>query len=247
MAFPYRYSQDSGPAEVNKTLGAQSKLTILYYYKTIATYDCGAAIESNAGGCGIGAGPGGLAPLKVLLEHVPADSGLALVIVAQVPADQGAPLADLLQPHARFPVEEASQATPIEPNRAYIIPADADLMAIQTHLRWTPLEERRRERAPIDHLLRMLAGTYDGHTIAVILTGNGSDGTLGIQDVKANGGVIIVQDPPRLNTAGCRRARSRPAWWIWCCRWWRFLNGFCAMCVRGLACVSRQRPRWSPG
>ncbi|QOY90052.1 CheR family methyltransferase [Paludibaculum fermentans] len=151
---------------------------------------------------GIGAGPGGLAPLKVLLEHVPADSGLALVIVAQVPADQGAPLADLLQPHARFPVEEASQATPIEPNRAYIIPADADLMAIQTHLRWTPLEERRRERAPIDHLLRMLAGTYDGHTIAVILTGNGSDGTLGIQDVKANGGVIIVQDPAEAEYGG---------------------------------------------
>lgn len=58
------------------------------------------------------------------------------------------------------------------------------------------------ERAPIDHLLRMLAGTYDGHTIAVILTGNGSDGTLGIQDVKANGGVIIVQDPAEAEYGG---------------------------------------------
>lgn len=151
---------------------------------------------------GIGAGSGGLAALKLLLENVPADSGLALVIVAQVPADQVAPLADLLQPHAPFPVEEARQATLIEPNRAYIIPADADLMAIQTHLRWTPLEEKRRERAPIDHLLRMLAGTYDGHTIAVILTGKGSDGTLGIQDVKANGGVIIVQDPAEAEYGG---------------------------------------------
>lgn len=151
---------------------------------------------------GIGAAAGGLAALQMLLEHVPADSGLAIVIVAQVPADQSIPLADLLQPHARFPVEQASQATPIEPNRAYIIPTDADLMAIQTHLRWTQLEERRRERAPIDHLLRMLASTYDGHTIAVILTGNGSDGTLGIQDVKANGGVVIVQDPAEAEHGG---------------------------------------------
>lgn len=151
---------------------------------------------------GIGAAAGGLTALQEFLAHVPADSGLALVIVAQMPEDQAIQLADLLQPYARFPIQLAIQATPIEPNHAYLIPSDADLMAINTHLRWTALEERRRERAPIDHLLRMLAWTYDGHTIAVILTGNGSDGTLGIQDVKANGGVIIVQDPAEAEFGG---------------------------------------------
>ncbi len=160
---------------------------------------------------GIGAAAGGLAALKGLLEHVPADSGLAFVIVAQVPGDEGVRLADVLQPHARFPVELAIQASAIEPNRAYIIPPDADLMAISTHLHWIPLEERRRGRAPVDHLLRMLAGTYDGHTISVILSGAGSDGTLGIQDVKANGGVIIVQDPAEAEYAGMPKSAAYSA------------------------------------
>ena len=57
------------------------------------------------------------------------------------------------------------------------------------------LEERRRERAPIDHFFRTLATTHDGHAIGVVLTGTGSDGTLGIKDIKAHGGFVLVQDP----------------------------------------------------
>lgn len=57
------------------------------------------------------------------------------------------------------------------------------------------LEEHRRERAPIDHFFRTLAETHDGDAIAVILTGTGSDGTLGVKDIKAKGGLVIVQDP----------------------------------------------------
>lgn len=144
---------------------------------------------------GIGASAGGLAALKLFLDHIPPDSGLAFVVVVHLSPDHESHLAELLQPHARLPVQQVSETTLLEPNHVYIIPPNANLNAIDTHLRLTRLEERRKERAPIDHFFRTLASAHDSHAVAVVLTGTGSDGTLGVKDIKANGGVVIVQDP----------------------------------------------------
>ena len=144
---------------------------------------------------GIGASAGGLTALKTFFDHVPADSGLAFVVVVHLSPEHKSHLADLLQPHVRFPVQQVNDATPLEPNHVYIIPPNANLSAIDTHLRPSKLEEHRRERAPIDHFFRTLAATHDGHAIGVVLTGTGSDGTLGVKDIKATGGLIVVQDP----------------------------------------------------
>ena len=144
---------------------------------------------------GIGASAGGLAALKTFFSHVAADSGLAFVVVVHLSPDFESHLAELLQPTVAFPVQQIADTTLVEPNHVYIIPPNANLNAIDTHLRLSKLEEKRKERAPIDHFFRTLANTHDGHAVAVVLTGTGSDGTLGIKDVKANGGVVIVQDP----------------------------------------------------
>jgi two-component system, chemotaxis family, CheB/CheR fusion protein len=144
---------------------------------------------------GIGASAGGLAALKKFFQSVPADAGLAFVVVVHLSAEHKSHLADVLQPHVRFAVQQVTEITPVEPNRVYIIPPNANISAIDTHLRLSKLEAQRQERAPIDHFLRTLASTHDGNAIAVILTGTGSDGTLGIKDIKANGGLVIVQDP----------------------------------------------------
>ncbi len=144
---------------------------------------------------GIGASAGGLAALKMFLDHVPADSGLAFVVVVHLLPDHESHLAELLQSTVPFPVQQVMDTTRIEPNRVYIIPPNANLSAIDTHLRLSKLEERRQERAPIDYFFRTLATTHDGNAIAVILTGTGSDGTLGVKDIKAAGGIVIVQDP----------------------------------------------------
>jgi two-component system CheB/CheR fusion protein len=144
---------------------------------------------------GIGASAGGLSALKTLLSHVPDDSGLAFVVVVHLSPDHESHLAELLQPHVGFPVEQVRDTSLLEPNHLYVIPPNANLSAIDTHLRLSKLEERRQERAPIDHFFRTLAQAHDGNSIAVILTGTGSDGTLGVKDVKASGGLVIVQDP----------------------------------------------------
>ncbi len=144
---------------------------------------------------GIGASAGGLAALKQLFERIPSDSGLAFVVVVHLSPEHKSLMADLLQVSVKFPVRQVTETTAIEPNNVYVIPPNANLSAIDTHLRLSELEERRRERAPIDHFFRTLAKTHDGHSIGVILTGTGSDGTLGLREIKAKGGLIIVQDP----------------------------------------------------
>ena len=144
---------------------------------------------------GVGASAGGLAALKTFFNHVPADSGLAFVVVVHLSPEHKSHLADLLQPHVRFPVQQVNESTPLETNHVYVIPPNANLSTIDTHLRLTKLEQERRERAPIDHFFRTLASTHDGNAIGVVLTGTGSDGTLGIRDIKAKGGLVLVQDP----------------------------------------------------
>jgi len=144
---------------------------------------------------GIGASAGGLAALRTFFKHVPEDSGLAYVIVVHLSPEHESHLAELLQPHVKMPVQQVSGEMPLRPDRVYVIPPNANLNTIDTHLRLSSLEKRRRERAPIDHFFRTLARTHDGHAIAVVLTGTGSDGTLGVKEIKEKGGLTVVQDP----------------------------------------------------
>jgi two-component system CheB/CheR fusion protein len=143
----------------------------------------------------IGASAGGLAALKHLFANIPADSGLTFVVVVHLSPEHKSHLAEVLQPHIKMPVLQVTQSLPLEANHVYVIPPNANLEAIDSHLRLSELEDRRIERAPIDHFLRTLSQTHDGDAICVILTGAGSDGTLGLRDVKAKGGLTIVQDP----------------------------------------------------
>ena len=143
---------------------------------------------------GIGASAGGLAALKAFFDNVPAESGLAFVVVVHLSPEHESHLADLLQPHAKMPVQQVAETIAIEPNKVYVIPPGCNLSAIDTHLRLSSLEKARRERAPVDHFFRTLAATHDGESAGVILSGSGSDGTLGIKEIKARGGLTIVQD-----------------------------------------------------
>lgn len=144
---------------------------------------------------GIGASAGGLSALKRLFADMPADTGFAFVVVVHLSPEHKSHLAELLQPHIHIPVQQVTETVSLAPNRVFLIPPGANLSAIDTHLRLSKLEERRQERAPIDHFFRTLAKSHDGPTVGVILTGTGSDGTLGIKEIKQSGGLTIVQDP----------------------------------------------------
>ena len=144
---------------------------------------------------GIGASAGGLVALRSLFSTMPAKPGFAFVIVVHLSPQHESHFVELLQPYTKMRVQQVTRTMPLEPNHVYVIPPNANLDTIDTHLRLSPLETRRIERAPIDHFLRTLAATHDAHAIAVILTGTGSDGSLGLRQIKERGGLTIVQNP----------------------------------------------------
>ena len=144
---------------------------------------------------GIGASAGGLAALKTFFAHVPEDSGLAFVVVVHLSPDQESHLSNVLQPHVRMPVQQVTETVALEANRVYVIPPGCNLDTIDTHLRLSDLELQRKDRAPIDHFFHTLARVHDGHSVGIILSGTGSDGTLGIKEVKEQGGLTVVQEP----------------------------------------------------
>jgi two-component system CheB/CheR fusion protein len=144
---------------------------------------------------GLGASAGGLAALKTFFSGLPSDPGIAFVVVVHLSPEHESHLAELLQPHCPIPIQQVTETVVLEPNRVYVIPPNANLNTIDTHLRLSELEHARRERAPIDHFLETLAVAHEDHAIGIVLSGTGSDGTSGLRQIKEHGGLTIAQDP----------------------------------------------------
>jgi two-component system, chemotaxis family, CheB/CheR fusion protein len=151
---------------------------------------------------GVGASAGGLDALRALFSHMPDAPGLAFVVVVHLSPEHESHLVELLQPCTAMRVSQVTATTPIEPNHIYVIPPNANLDAIDTHLRLSELEMRRVQRAPIDHFLRTLAATHGEDAIGIILSGTGSDGALGIRQIREQGGLAVAQLPQEAQYAG---------------------------------------------
>ncbi|MBW0147338.1 chemotaxis protein CheB [Marinobacter arenosus] len=144
---------------------------------------------------GIGASAGGLAALEEFLRHMPTDTGLAFIVVQHLDPTQKALLPELLQRVTAMPVQEALQGKKILPNRVYVIPSNAELTVENDRLKLDKPREPRGMRLPINVLFSSLASAHNERAIAVVLSGMGSDGTLGLQAIRAVGGLTVVQEP----------------------------------------------------
>jgi two-component system, chemotaxis family, CheB/CheR fusion protein len=143
---------------------------------------------------GIGASAGGLEAFEQLLSSLPEDTGMAFVLVQHLAPTHESFLSELLRKSTKMPVIEVSDGVPTAPNHVYVIPPNADMSIIDGVLHLTPLTVDRARRMPIDFFLRSLAEDQQSHAIGVILSGTASDGTLGLQAIKALGGVTFAQD-----------------------------------------------------
>jgi two-component system, chemotaxis family, CheB/CheR fusion protein len=158
---------------------------------------------------GIGASAGGLGALRELLGIMPDDTGLAFVIVMHLAPDHESHLADVLQPHSRMPIQQVSETLLVERNHVYVIPPNRNLSAIDSHLRLDELEQATDRRHSIDHFFRTLADVHDGRSIGVVLSGTGTDGTVGLSMIRAHGGLTIAQDPNEAEYDGMPRSAIR--------------------------------------
>ena len=144
---------------------------------------------------GIGASAGGLVALEDFLKQVPEKSGAAYLVVQHLDPTQKAMLAELLQRITPMPVREAQNGKPIEPDCVYVIPPNTELSLGNGSLHLDKPSEPRGLRMPINILFSSLARSQGERAIAVVLSGMGSDGTVGLQAIKALGGLIVVQQP----------------------------------------------------
>ncbi len=156
---------------------------------------------------GIGASAGGIAALKTFFEHVPAHSGCAYVVILHLSPDFESKLAEILQRTAAIPVEQVrDEKVRVEPNRVYVIPPNRHLQMVDGHLQCLPVTSYEERRAPVDIFFRTLAESHDGRAVAVILSGTGPNGSMGVKRVKEKGGIILVQDPQEAEYGDMPRA-----------------------------------------
>jgi two-component system CheB/CheR fusion protein len=155
---------------------------------------------------GIGASAGGLEALELFLRHVPPACGLAFVIVQHLDPNHKGIMVELLQRVTTMPVIQIDDRMKVEQNHVYMIPPNRDLSILHGVLYLLEPSAPRGLRLPIDFFLRSLADDQQGHCVGVILSGMGSDGTLGLRAIKEKAGAVFVQTPATAKFDGMPRS-----------------------------------------
>jgi len=155
---------------------------------------------------GIGASAGGLEAFKRLLAQLPVDSGMAYVLIQHLDPTHESHLSEILSRVTRIPVHEVTKKVRLKPNHIYVIPAEMDLDILDGSLSLIPRTNILGMHMPIDSFFRSLAKIQQGGSIAIVLSGTGSDGTLGVQDIHGSGGIVSVQDPASAKFDGMPRS-----------------------------------------
>src|SRR5437868_9788987 len=143
----------------------------------------------------LAASAGGLNALTHVLAALPPDFPAALVVVQHLDRRHRSVMADILARKCRLPVKEAAEGEHLQAGRAYIAPPDRHLLVTPDHsVSLTQTELVHFVRPSADLLFESVAASYKERAIAVVLTGTGSDGSMGVRAIKKMGGTVIVQD-----------------------------------------------------
>jgi two-component system CheB/CheR fusion protein len=142
----------------------------------------------------IGASAGGIEAFTELMSALPADTGMAFVLIQHLDPNHRSLLTELISKKTSMSAKEVTNGMTIEPNHVYVIPPNAIMSISNQTLQLGPREESRMAQMPIDHFMRALAEDQGNRAIGVILSGTGSDGTLGMAEIQAQGGVTFAQD-----------------------------------------------------
>ncbi len=204
--------------------------------RSLKRTDAGSAFRLPFPVVGIGASAGGLEACTALLKALPANSGMAFVVVQHLDPHHQSLLRELLSRATKMSVTQVEDGIALQPHHVYVIPPDRDVTIRRGALRLLSREQAGKH-LPIDRFLRSLAEDQAGGAIGIILSGTGSDGTAGLEAVKSEGGIAFAQDPKSASypgmpesaiAAGLRGLRSASGG-----------NGPRASPARALACAGR--------
>lgn len=146
---------------------------------------------------GVGASAGGLAAFEAFFSGMPAasDPGMAFVLVQHLAPDHKSLLAELIRRYTRMNVFEVEDGMAVQPNCVYIIPPCRDMAFLNGTLQLLEPSAPLGQRLPIDFFFQSLAQDQREMAIGIVLSGTGSDGTIGIRAIKGEGGMVMAQNP----------------------------------------------------
>ena len=155
---------------------------------------------------GIGASAGGLEALEQFFGHTPKNSGLAFVVIQHLDPDHVGIMPELLQRITQMKVVQATDQLKVKPNCVYVIPPNKSMSLLNGALHLFDPVETRGLRLPIDIFFRSMADDMQDKSIGIILSGMGSDGSLGAKAIKEKSGIILVQEPESAKFDGMPRS-----------------------------------------
>ncbi len=143
---------------------------------------------------GVGASAGGLEAFTELLKNLPVDTGLCFVLIQHLDPKHDSALTTLLSRVIKMPIRQATQNLRVEPNQVYVIPPNVQMTIQGRVLKLNPPRERRTALRTIDVFLESLAADVRECALGVVLSGTATDGTIGLEAIKAEGGITFAQD-----------------------------------------------------
>jgi len=158
---------------------------------------------------GLGASAGGLEALLRFFEHMPQHTGMAFVVVLHLSPKHQSTADQVLQRATSMPVQQVTGPVPVEPDHVYVIPPNKQLSMVDSCLTLSNLERPPGGHVAIDMFFRTLAEVHRERAIAIVLSGTGSDGAVGITRIKQEGGITIVQSPTDAEHDGMPEAAIR--------------------------------------
>jgi two-component system CheB/CheR fusion protein len=144
---------------------------------------------------GIGASAGGLEALEQFFENTPKDTGMAFVVIQHLDPNHVGIMPELLQRTTKMKVVQVTDRLQVKPDHVYVIPPNKSMSLLNGYLHLFEPVETRGLRLPVDFFFRSLAEDRQENSIGVILSGMGSDGSLGLKAIKEKHGIVLVQDP----------------------------------------------------
>ncbi len=142
---------------------------------------------------GVGASAGGLEALQGLFAHLPSEPCLAFVVVQHRATDRASVMRSLVERYTKLAVRDIEDGMKIEPSTIYLAPPDRDVSILNAILYLIEPPPHAGIHLPIDSFFRSLAQDQTGQAICIVLSGTGSDGTLGLKEIKAAGGMAMAQ------------------------------------------------------
>ena len=143
---------------------------------------------------GLGASAGGYEALAQFFPALPADTGMAFVVVQHLDPKHESLLPELIAKVTQMPVSQVKDRTQVKANQVYVIPPNTLMTIMDKRLCLTARPRERKPQMSIDHFFRSLAESHDGNAIGIILSGSSSDGALGIEAIKHAGGITFAQE-----------------------------------------------------